>query len=46
MYEFLINLVTSFVETAKVEIGIADSIAKVAKEIGEESKDVYEELDD
>ena len=46
MGEFLINFIASFVETVKVEIGIADSIANVVKEVGKESVEIYKELDE
>lgn len=46
MGEFFVNLINGFIETVKVEIGIADSIGNLVKEVGKESIEVWNELDE
>ena len=46
MREFLVNLINGFKETAKVEISIADDIGNLVKEIGKETVEIWNELDD
>jgi hypothetical protein len=46
MREFLVNLINGFVETAKVEIGIAEDTGNLVKEIGKEMGEIWNELDE